>query len=71
MILFDKRIVSYLHLKLSLYRFPRIAAHSPAFLPQPDIDLNVPLIARSACLVGIEMLYMGSKNRGMAELALY
>lgn len=48
-----------------------LAVHTPAFLPTPDVDLNVPLSTQSAGLVGIGLLYMGTKNRRMAEVALH
>lgn len=48
-----------------------LAVHTPAFLPSPDVDLNVPLTTQSAGLVGVGLLYMGSKNRRMAEVALH
>lgn len=48
-----------------------IAVHTPAFLPSPDIDLNVPLTTQAAGLVGVGLLYLGSKNRRMAEVALH
>jgi anaphase-promoting complex subunit 1 len=47
-----------------------IAVHTPALLPTPTIDLNVPLITQAAGLVGLGLLYMGSKNRRMAEVCL-
>lgn len=48
-----------------------LAVHTPALLPSPDVDLNVPLLTQSAGLVGIGLLYMGSKNRRMAEVTLH
>lgn len=47
-----------------------IAVHTPALLPTPDVDLNVPLITQAAGLSGIGLLYMGTKNRRMAEVCL-
>ncbi|KAI0661437.1 hypothetical protein C8Q70DRAFT_1044010 [Cubamyces menziesii] len=47
-----------------------IAVHTPALLPTPDVDLNVPLIAQSAGLMGIGLLYLGTKHRRMAEVCL-
>ncbi|KAI9455415.1 hypothetical protein F5148DRAFT_1288260 [Russula earlei] len=44
-----------------------LAVHTPALLPTTSIDLNVPLITQAAGLVGLGLLYMGSKNRRMAE----
>jgi anaphase-promoting complex subunit 1 len=48
-----------------------LAVHTPAFLPSPDVDLNVPFTTQTAGLVGIGLLYMGTKNRRMAEVALH
>ncbi|KAH8112116.1 hypothetical protein DFH11DRAFT_1788437 [Phellopilus nigrolimitatus] len=48
-----------------------LAVHTPALLPSPDVDLNVPLTTQAAGLVGVGLLYMGSKNRRMAEVALH
>lgn len=48
-----------------------LAVHTPALLSSPDVDLNVPLTTQAAGLVGIGLLYMGSKNRRMAEVALH
>lgn len=47
-----------------------IAVHTPALLPTPDVDLNVPLITQAAGISGIGLLYMGTKNRRMAEVCL-
>ncbi|KAH9859030.1 hypothetical protein C2E23DRAFT_717409 [Lenzites betulinus] len=47
-----------------------IAVHTPALLPTPDVDLNVPLITQAAGLVGIGLLYLGTKHRRMAEVCL-
>ncbi|KAI0790915.1 hypothetical protein C8Q75DRAFT_758459 [Abortiporus biennis] len=47
-----------------------IAVHTPALLPTPSVDLNVPLITQAAGLAGIGLLYMGTKNRRMAEICL-
>ncbi|KAI0063298.1 hypothetical protein BV25DRAFT_1907082 [Artomyces pyxidatus] len=47
-----------------------LAVHTPALLPTPSIDLNVPLITQAAGLVGIGLLFMGTKNRRMAEVSL-
>ena len=47
-----------------------IAVHTPALLPTPDVDLNVPLITQSAGLMGIGLLYMGTRHRRMAEVCL-
>ncbi|KAI0341254.1 hypothetical protein BDW22DRAFT_1397598 [Trametopsis cervina] len=47
-----------------------IAVHTPALLPTPGIDLNVPLITQAAGLSGLGLLYMGTRNRRMAEVCL-
>ncbi|KAI0633465.1 hypothetical protein C8Q77DRAFT_789189 [Trametes polyzona] len=47
-----------------------IAVHTPALLPTPDVDLNVPLITQAAGLMGIGLLYLGTKHRRMAEVCL-
>ncbi|KAM5530390.1 hypothetical protein V8D89_015951 [Ganoderma adspersum] len=47
-----------------------IAVHTPALLPTPDVDLNVPLITQSAGLMGIGLLYLGTRHRRMAEVCL-
>ncbi|KAF7300244.1 APC1-C domain-containing protein [Mycena kentingensis (nom. inval.)] len=47
-----------------------LVVHTPAFLPTPTVDLNVPLITQAAGLSGIGLLYMGTKNRRMAEVCL-
>ncbi|THH09652.1 hypothetical protein EW146_g8626 [Bondarzewia mesenterica] len=47
-----------------------LAVHTPALLPTPSIDLNVPLVTQTAGLVGIGLLFMGTKHRRMAEVCL-
>jgi len=47
-----------------------LAVHTPALLPTSTIDLNVPLITQSAGLVGLGLLYMGSKNRPFDRLTV-
>lgn len=47
-----------------------LAVHTPALLPTPTVDLNVPMITQAAGLSGIGLLYMGTKNRRMAEVCL-
>jgi anaphase-promoting complex subunit 1 len=47
-----------------------LAVHAPALLPNPDVDLNVPLMTQSAALSGIGLLYMGTRKRHMAEVLL-
>jgi len=39
-------------------------------LPTPTIDLNVSLMTQAAGLTGVGLLYMGTKNRRMAEVCL-
>ncbi|KAJ3503489.1 hypothetical protein NLJ89_g8410 [Agrocybe chaxingu] len=46
-----------------------LSVHTPALLPVPA-DLNVPLITQAAGLSGLGLLYLGTKNRRMAEVAL-
>ncbi|PFH49996.1 hypothetical protein AMATHDRAFT_62013 [Amanita thiersii Skay4041] len=47
-----------------------LAVHTPALLPTPSVDLNVSLLTQAAGLTGVGLLYMGSKNRRMAEVCL-
>lgn len=47
-----------------------IAVHTPALLPTPGVDLNVPLITQAAGLSGLGLLYIGTRNRRMAEVCL-
>ncbi|KAJ6463351.1 hypothetical protein C8R45DRAFT_1220204 [Mycena sanguinolenta] len=47
-----------------------LAVHTPALLPTPTADLNVPLMTQAAGMSGIGLLYMGTKNRRMAEVCL-
>ncbi|EIN05861.1 hypothetical protein PUNSTDRAFT_106906 [Punctularia strigosozonata HHB-11173 SS5] len=47
-----------------------LAIHTPALLPTPNVDLNVSLMTQTAGLAGIGLLYMGTKNRRMAEVCL-
>ncbi|KAI0043692.1 hypothetical protein FA95DRAFT_1681748 [Auriscalpium vulgare] len=47
-----------------------LAVHTPALLPTHTIDLNVPLVTQAAGLVGIGLLFMGSRNRRMGEVCL-
>ena len=47
-----------------------LAVHTPALLPNPSVDLNVPMLTQAAGLVGIGLLYTGTRNRRMAEVAL-
>ncbi|KAG7092158.1 hypothetical protein E1B28_008527 [Marasmius oreades] len=47
-----------------------LAVHTPALLPTPNIDLNVSLLAQAAGLAGVGLLYMGTKNRRMADVCL-
>ena len=47
-----------------------LAVHTPALLPNPSVDLNVSLVTQSAGLAGVGLLYMGTKNRRMAEVCL-
>jgi anaphase-promoting complex subunit 1 len=47
-----------------------LAVHTPALLPTPTVDLNVSLMTQAAGLAGVGLLYMGTKNRRMAEVCL-
>ncbi|KAJ7115548.1 hypothetical protein C8R43DRAFT_123616 [Mycena crocata] len=47
-----------------------LAVHTPALLPTPTVDLNVPLMTQAAGIAGVGLLYMGTKNRRMAEVCL-
>nr|GAT42948.1 predicted protein [Mycena chlorophos] len=47
-----------------------LAVHTPALLPTPNVDLNVSLMTQAAGLSGLGILYMGTKNRRMAEVCL-
>jgi anaphase-promoting complex subunit 1 len=47
-----------------------IAVHTPALLPVANVDLNVSLLTQTAGLSALGLLYMGTKNRRMAEVCL-
>ncbi|KAG6853861.1 hypothetical protein C0991_000622 [Blastosporella zonata] len=47
-----------------------LAVHTPALLPTPTVDLNVSLMTQAAGLAGVGLLYLGTKNRRMAEVCL-
>ncbi|TFK37677.1 hypothetical protein BDQ12DRAFT_713446 [Crucibulum laeve] len=47
-----------------------LAVHTPALLPTPNVDLNVSLLTQAAGLFGVGLLYMGTRNRRMAEVCL-
>ncbi|KAF8990247.1 hypothetical protein BDQ17DRAFT_1372131 [Cyathus striatus] len=47
-----------------------LAVHTPALLPTPAVDLNVSLPTQAAGLSGVGLLYLGTKNRRMAEVCL-
>jgi anaphase-promoting complex subunit 1 len=47
-----------------------LAVHTPALLPTQTVDLNVSLMTQAAGLAGVGLLYMGTKNRRMAEVCL-
>ena len=47
-----------------------LAVHTPALLPTPTVDLNVSLLTQGAGLAGVGLLYLGTKNRRMAEVCL-
>lgn len=47
-----------------------LAVHTPALLPTQDVDLNIPLMTQAAGVAGVGLLYLGTKNRRMAEVCL-
>lgn len=47
-----------------------LAVHTPALLPTPNVDLNVSLLTQAAGLSALGLLYLGMKNRRMAEVCL-
>ncbi|KAI0074880.1 hypothetical protein K474DRAFT_1600790 [Panus rudis PR-1116 ss-1] len=47
-----------------------IAVHLPALLPTPNVDLNITLVMQSAALSSLGLLYLGTKNRRMAEVCI-
>lgn len=47
-----------------------LAVHTPALLPTPEVDLNVALITQAAGLFGVGLVYLGTRNRRMAEVCL-
>ncbi|PPQ90258.1 hypothetical protein CVT25_013083 [Psilocybe cyanescens] len=47
-----------------------LAVHTPAMLPTPNVDINVPLITQTAGLFGTGLIYLGTRNRRMAEVCL-
>ncbi|EGN94861.1 hypothetical protein SERLA73DRAFT_114320 [Serpula lacrymans var. lacrymans S7.3] len=47
-----------------------LAVHTPALLPVSTVDLNVSLMTQAAGLAGVGLLYLGTKNRRMAEVCL-
>ncbi|KIJ25699.1 hypothetical protein M422DRAFT_77064 [Sphaerobolus stellatus SS14] len=48
-----------------------LAVSTPALLPNPTVDLNIPMLTQAAGLVGTGLLYMGTKTRRMAEMTLH
>jgi len=48
-----------------------LAVHTPALLPTQSVDLNVSLMTQAAGLAGVGLLYLGTKNRRMAEVCLH
>ncbi|KAG2152809.1 hypothetical protein DEU56DRAFT_977198 [Suillus clintonianus] len=48
-----------------------LAVHTPALLPTQSVDLNVSLMTQAAGLAGVGILYLGTKNRRMAEVCLH
>ncbi|THV06211.1 hypothetical protein K435DRAFT_960693 [Dendrothele bispora CBS 962.96] len=47
-----------------------ISVHNRALLPTPDVDLGVTLLTQTAANAALGLLYMGTKNRRMAEVSL-
>jgi len=47
-----------------------IAVHTPALLPVPRVDLNIPLITQAAGLASAGLVLMGTRDRHTAEVAL-
>lgn len=47
-----------------------LAVHTPAMLPTPNVDLNVSLMTQAAGLFGVGLVYLGTRNRRMAEVCL-
>lgn len=48
-----------------------LAVHTPALLPNPSVDLNIGMLTQATGLVGMGLLYLGTKDRRMAEVALH
>lgn len=47
-----------------------LAVHTPALLPTQEVDLNISLMTQAAGVAGVGLLYLGTKNRRMAEVCL-
>ncbi|KAF9038341.1 hypothetical protein BDZ89DRAFT_1010783 [Hymenopellis radicata] len=47
-----------------------LAVHTPALLPSPTVDLNISLMTQSAGLIGMGLLYIGTKHRRYADMCL-
>ena len=47
-----------------------IAVHTPALLPTPKVDLNLSLLTQAAGLIGVGLIFLGTRNRRMAEVCL-
>jgi anaphase-promoting complex subunit 1 len=47
-----------------------LSIHTPPLLPKNSADLNIPLAAQTAGLMGIGLLYLGTQSRKMADMAL-
>lgn len=47
-----------------------LTIHMRPLLPQDSAELGIPLGAQSASLMGIGLLYLGTKDRSMADVAL-
>ncbi|KAG8831696.1 Anaphase-promoting complex subunit 1 [Serendipita sp. 399] len=47
-----------------------IAVHTPALLPIRTVDINVPLLTQSAGLVAMGLVFLGTGDRRLADIAL-
>ncbi|KZT54757.1 hypothetical protein CALCODRAFT_499449 [Calocera cornea HHB12733] len=47
-----------------------ISVHTPALLPPNSAELNIPVLTQAAGLMGLGLLYLGTRNRKMARVAL-
>jgi anaphase-promoting complex subunit 1 len=47
-----------------------IAVHTPALLPVRTVDINVPLLTQSAGLISLGLVFLGTGDRRLADIAL-